>query len=48
MLESLLRLAALDPATRVIPGHGAETTIGAESAWIQRAKQRGTLSEGRP
>lgn len=48
MLESLVRLAALDPATRVIPGHGAETTIGAESAWIQRARQRGTLSEGRP
>lgn len=28
--ESLRRLAALDEATRVIPGHGPETTIGDE------------------
>ena len=48
MLESLVRLAALDPATRVIPGHGAETTIEAESAWIQQARQRGTLTGARP
>lgn len=44
MLESLQRLSTLDPATRVIPGHGAETTIGAESAWIQRAALRGHIS----
>jgi hydroxyacylglutathione hydrolase len=44
MLESLRRLSALDPATRVIPGHGAETTIGNESDWIAQAVQRGALS----
>jgi hydroxyacylglutathione hydrolase len=44
LLESLQRLATLDPATRVIPGHGAETTIAAESVWIQRAARRGSLA----
>lgn len=44
MVESLQRLATLDPATRVIPGHGAETTIGAELAWIQRDVRRGSGS----
>ena len=32
MRESLRRLAALPPETRVIPGHGEETTIGRERA----------------
>ena len=32
MAESLARLTALDPATRVLPGHGPSTTIGAEIA----------------
>lgn len=30
MTRSLRRLAALDPATRVLPGHGPATTIAAE------------------
>jgi glyoxylase-like metal-dependent hydrolase (beta-lactamase superfamily II) len=34
------RLLVLPPATRVLPGHGAETTIGAEAAsydeWVRR------------
>lgn len=34
MLDSLGRLRALDPDTRVVPGHGRETTIGAETPWI--------------
>lgn len=32
MAESLARLTELDPATRVLPGHGPATTIGAEIA----------------
>lgn len=38
MWESLAKLAKLPPATRVIPGHGDETTIGAES-WLAHAKE---------
>jgi hydroxyacylglutathione hydrolase len=34
MLESLKKLSLLDPETRVIPGHGPETTIGQEK-WLQ-------------
>jgi glyoxylase-like metal-dependent hydrolase (beta-lactamase superfamily II) len=33
MVSSLRRLAELPPETRVLPGHGPETTIGDES-WI--------------
>lgn len=40
MLDSLGRLRALDPDTRVVPGHGRETTIGAETPWID-ASMRG-------
>jgi glyoxylase-like metal-dependent hydrolase (beta-lactamase superfamily II) len=43
MLASLQRLAGLDPATRVIPGHGRETTIAAEHAWISSAGRIGHL-----
>ncbi len=38
MWPSLKKLATLPPETRVIPGHGAETTIGAES-WLSRAEE---------
>ncbi|MBS0648470.1 MAG: MBL fold metallo-hydrolase [Verrucomicrobia bacterium] len=38
MWESLKKLAELPPETRVIPGHGPETTIQAES-WIAQAKE---------
>ena len=38
MWQSLKKLAKLPPETRVIPGHGEETTIGAES-WIVRAEE---------
>ena len=48
MIDSLARLATLDPATRVIPGHGYETHIGDESDWIARVVQSGALRmEGR-
>lgn len=35
MERSLARLAALPPGTRVYPGHGATTTIGAELRWLR-------------
>jgi hydroxyacylglutathione hydrolase len=33
--DSLVRLSALPAGTRVLPGHGAETTIGSEG-WLKR------------
>jgi len=42
MEASLQRVAALPPATRVYPGHGPPTTIGAELGWL-----RGSLASGR-
>ncbi|RLT23117.1 MAG: MBL fold metallo-hydrolase [Candidatus Aquidulcis sp.] len=47
MLDSLGRLRALDPATRVIPGHGRETMIGTESAWIDISIRTNTLTAAR-
>ncbi len=38
MWVSLEKLAQLSPNTRVIPGHGDETTIGAER-WLANAKE---------
>jgi glyoxylase-like metal-dependent hydrolase (beta-lactamase superfamily II) len=35
MERSLERVAALPPDTRVYPGHGEPTTIGAELAWLR-------------
>jgi len=35
MEKSLARVAALPPETRVMPGHGEPTTIGAELAWLR-------------
>lgn len=35
MEMSLERVAALPPSTRVFPGHGAPTTIGAELPWLR-------------
>ncbi len=37
MWSSLAKLAKLPPDTRVFPGHGPETTIGAEH-WLERAE----------
>lgn len=34
MVESLARLATYDDPLRVLPGHGPETTIGRERAWL--------------
>ena len=35
MADSLRRVSALPPSTRVLPGHGPETTIGDET-WLRR------------
>lgn len=38
MWQSLEKLSKLPPETRVVPGHGGETSIGREN-WLSRAKQ---------
>lgn len=44
MVESLSRLARdLRDDVRVLPGHGAETTIGRERPWLERIAQAGRL-----
>ncbi|MCC6127864.1 MAG: MBL fold metallo-hydrolase [Chlamydiae bacterium] len=39
MWPSLRKLALFPPDTRVIPGHGRETTIGQEKSWLARADE---------
>jgi glyoxylase-like metal-dependent hydrolase (beta-lactamase superfamily II) len=47
MVASLARLsAAVPPATRVLPGHGAETTIERELPWLRRIAATGRLAVG--
>ena len=44
MVASLTRLARqIPPAVRVLPGHGAETTIERELAWLRRVAESGRL-----
>jgi hydroxyacylglutathione hydrolase len=44
MVDSLTRLVReVPPTTRVLPGHGAETTIGAEMSWLERVTTTGRL-----
>ena len=44
MATSLARLARDIPeAVRVLPGHGAETTVGAELPWLRRVVESGRL-----
>jgi glyoxylase-like metal-dependent hydrolase (beta-lactamase superfamily II) len=35
MVESLARLTTLEDRTAVLPGHGVQTTIGRERAWLE-------------
>lgn len=35
MVESIDRLAGFEDVVRVLPGHGAQTTIGRERAWME-------------
>ena len=47
MIASLDRLASQLPGpTRVLPGHGPETTIERERAWMRRAASTGRLTPG--
>jgi glyoxylase-like metal-dependent hydrolase (beta-lactamase superfamily II) len=44
MVASLTRLLhEIPPETRVLPGHGAETTMGAEAPWLERLAEAGRL-----
>ena len=43
IVESLVRLAELEPGTAVLPGHGAETTIGRERPWLEMIRASGRL-----
>ena len=44
MVASLARIAReLPPTTRVLPGHGAETTIERELSWLRRIAATGRL-----
>ena len=44
MVASLARLARdIAPSVRVLPGHGAETTIERELAWMRRVAETGRL-----
>lgn len=44
MVESLARLARdLPDEVRILPGHGPETTIGRERAWMERIAAAGRL-----
>jgi hydroxyacylglutathione hydrolase len=43
MVESLARLSALDDDLRVLPGHGSETTIARERAWLEMVAREGRL-----
>jgi glyoxylase-like metal-dependent hydrolase (beta-lactamase superfamily II) len=43
MAESLARLAGLEDALRVLPGHGPSTTIGRERPWLDWVRANGVL-----
>jgi hydroxyacylglutathione hydrolase len=43
MIESLSRLATLDPSLTVLAGHGPQTTIGRELAWLSTVAQTRAL-----
>ena len=43
MVASLARLTELEDATRVLPGHGAATTIGRERSWLELVRDERRL-----
>jgi hydroxyacylglutathione hydrolase len=43
MVASIGRLSGLDDALRVLPGHGAATTIGRERPWLELVGREGRL-----
>ncbi|HUQ77425.1 MAG TPA: MBL fold metallo-hydrolase [Patescibacteria group bacterium] len=43
MVDSLGRLAGLEPVLAVLPGHGPATTIGSELPWLEMVRSSGRL-----
>jgi glyoxylase-like metal-dependent hydrolase (beta-lactamase superfamily II) len=43
MASSIARLAGMEDPLRVMPGHGAATTIGRERAWMDLVRREGRL-----
>jgi hydroxyacylglutathione hydrolase len=43
MAASIARLSTLEDRLRVLPGHGAATTIGRERVWMDLVRDRGRL-----
>ena len=43
MADSIARLAGLDDGLRVLPGHGAASTIGRERPWLDLVRREGRL-----
>jgi len=43
LVESLVRLLDLEDQVGVLPGHGRETTIGAERPWLELVRERRAL-----
>jgi glyoxylase-like metal-dependent hydrolase (beta-lactamase superfamily II) len=43
LVESLVRLLDLEDGVGVLPGHGRETTIGAERPWLELVRDRRAL-----
>ena len=44
MAASIARLSELEDRLRVLPGHGAATTIGRERPWMELVRRNGRLS----
>ena len=43
LVESLVRLLDLEDGVAVLPGHGRETTLGAERPWLELVRDRRAL-----
>lgn len=43
MIDSLARLASMEDGLTVLPGHGPETTIGREKAWLRMVAEQKKL-----
>jgi glyoxylase-like metal-dependent hydrolase (beta-lactamase superfamily II) len=43
IVDSLIRLSGLEAPTRVLPGHGPETTIGRELPWLEMVRAANRL-----
>jgi len=43
MVASIARLSGLEDGLRVLPGHGAATTVGRERAWMDLVRREGRL-----